>query len=426
MRVGHAVPLAVLAPALVFAISCGDPVQSNLLAPSKSADSWVPGGTLNAVIVRQPPAVETGNVYNTLAAALSHVPPGGVIRMADGRHFVSEAIVTIPVTIEPLAGAHPILDAQQAYSAIEIQAAGPIAVTISGLEFENASGHTLQVKGTPGRVVIDESEFSGSSSPGGCCNADVFFYQASGGPGVVVNDRFLGGDIGVGSHEFAGDLIIAGNSFSGQNYGAIHTGGGGPIEGRVVIAGNRISSCGVTCVGDFGPGTKDVRFNLITDDASAPTQSGLWLAGQATIEFNRIVGAPTPGDPAGPFSISLGAINAFGATVSASHNYIRNAATAFWLDHSTVQAHDELIDHVIGPFGGWGPPTENRIALRESNITNYSTADGVFYGVYSYVAADLRCNWWGSPSGPVNTDATLLTQYSPWATAPVSNTGRTC
>lgn len=416
---------AILRP-LIFglAISCNEAPQSHLLAPSSGELAKVSKHALKVVVVRQAPAKETGPFVNTLADAVDLVAPGGVIRLSDGRHVVSSVIVDIPVTIEPLGNFTPVLDAQQAYTSIEIQAPAPSVVTISGLRFENASGHNLQVKGAVGSVTIANSQFIPAATPEGCCVAGVFFYQGSGGPAVVRNNQFAGGDTGIGSFDFAGDLIIDGNTFTGQVAASIQT------DARVYVTGNTVSGCGQYCVFLLGSAAKDVLHNVITDDASRPTETALWISGSAvSVEDNDILGTALPaGDVSGPYSVSFAGLSLYQVdNAVARRNKIRNVATAIWLNGSTLVASDETIDGVVGAFGGWGEPAGNSMVLRTSDITNYAMSGGVLFGMYSYNFADARCNWWGDASGPKNTELTLpLTQYAPWATAPIAGTGRAC
>jgi hypothetical protein len=278
-------------------------------------------------------------------------------------------------------------------------------------------------------VTIEDSQFAPAATSEGCCISGVFFFQGSGGPGVVRNSRFFGGDMGIGSFDFAGDLIIEGNNFSGQAAAGIQT-GGGTTDGRAFVTGNTVTGCGKTCLFLLGSGAKEVRQNLITDDASLPTETALWVMGSpVVIEDNEILGSVLPaGDAAGPYSVSFAGLSLYHVeNASARRNRIRNVASAIWLDASSLEATDQIIDGVVGAFGGWGPPEGNRLVLRTSDITNYTMSGGVLFGMYSYNFADARCNWWGDASGPTNTEMTLpLTQYAPWATAPIAGTGRAC
>jgi nitrous oxidase accessory protein NosD len=424
MNVSGRVVSAVLPLIFGLATSCNEAPQSHLLAPSSAEFAKVSKHALKVVVVRQEPAKETGLFVNTLAEAVELVAPGGVIRLSGGRHVVSSVIVDIPVTIEPLGPSTPVLDAQQAYSSIEIQAPPPAVVTISGLRFENASGHNLQVKGAVGSVTIENSQFVPAATAEGCCVSGVFFYQGSGGPAIVRNNQFSGGDTGIGSFDFAGDLIIDGNTFTGQVAASIQT------DARVYVTGNTVSACGKYCVFLLGSAAKDVRQNAITDDASRATETALWISGSpVSVEDNDILGTVLPaGDASGPYSVSFAGLSLYHVdNAIARRNKIRNVATALWLDASTLEASDEIIDGVVGAFGGWGPPAGNSLVLRTSDITNYAMSGGALFGMYSYNFADARCNWWGDASGPKNTEMTLpLTQYAPWATAPIAGTGRAC
>jgi hypothetical protein len=423
--------LPVLLIAGLASVATGCDAPDRVVSPVSITEARIQAGNRNVVIVRQsqPPNAQAPGVVATLAAALEQVAPGGIIKMVDGRHFVSNVDVTVPVTIEPLGSAHPVLDAQGAYGSLKIRLSNAGTVTLSGLRFENANWHNVQVDGSAGSVLIQNSEFfpNTSADPTQGILSGVFFTGSS-ASGTVRGSRFLGGDSGIGSFDFTGDLIIDANQFTGQVVGAIHT-GGGSIDGRAFATSNTVNGCGTACIRLMGSGSKEVRMNVVRDDGDHPTETGIFLTGTTVvIEDNEITGTILgPGDGPEAYSVSFAGLNLYqvGSAV-ARRNQIRNVYSGIWLDASTLVASDMTIDHVVGAFGGWGPAQGNSLTLSTSDITNYVVPGGFLYGMYSFIFADARCNWWGSVDGPQNVGALTLAQVSPWATSSIAGTGRQC
>jgi hypothetical protein len=217
----------------------------------------------------------------------------------------------------------------------------------------------------------------------------------------------------------------------------------GPAGGTV--RGNRFHGCGSgLCMLVTNGADVDVLGNEFRVPAAHGTRGGIVGSFNAHVRIldNDVRGLG--GDPTHPDGQAIGFGSPGGVGIS-----VQDGATAVLFRNEVVNAHfginvtngghvtagaDNVVRQVFhGIMIGGGPqlnvPPARAVHLRRSNFTEYVNA---IAGIGTPEPSDLRCNWWGSPDGPVLRDFGFGNPadpglYQPWAMQPIAgNSGAVC
>jgi hypothetical protein len=269
-----------------------------------------------------------------------------------------------------------------------------------------------------GDVLVTRSEFSGAlTAPDPSNPSRVSGLMVAGaGIGTVTVDSstFIGNDIGVHVNSPSGTIVVRSSSFKGQSIESIHL--SGPKPGPITVQDNSFSDCGLDwCL--FTQLPLSVVGNTFTIDIARPTHSpmrldvGVYGTEPAIVTDNVVVGTGSGGATRADLSeypMQVG-IQVYGAA-DMHGNRITNAYTGVWLSSATVSGTDNTIEHTFEPFGGGVT-----IAMTRNDLLDY-----VGWRTMSPIGTNLKCNWWGSTSGPSGITSSD-SAYLPFATQPIAN-----
>lgn len=389
-----------------------------------------PGGHLDVWMEGQPAALfcpGTAGAYSSLQAAVDAAPDGGTVLVCEGTHSITDVFVTHPVTIAGIGSTKPVLDATAARCygiAVRGVTGGP--VLIRGLRVQNGPCYDVFVGGPNAGVTVTESEFIPGDGSG------VGTAGSTGSPVLIQNSAFIGGGVGVAVDQ-SGNITILNNTFTGQEGAAIHVTDkpSGP-SGPVTIQGNTIRDCGTDwCV--YAGRSLSAIGNTFTIDNLHPTNSPLFLdgasGGSSVVTDNEIVGTGSGGTnryDRNTYPITSHAILITGAA-EVRRNHIVNAYTGIGPTPAGVVGSDNVIEHTFAPFSGGGPQQQSTIDMTRNDLLDYVVT---LNDPAAFVAGgvNLKCNYWGSSSGPVASAITGFNDaYVPFATQPIANQpGVTC
>jgi hypothetical protein len=355
-----------------------------------------------------------GATVPTLEQAVGMVSTGGTIRLCDGTHAASGVTVSRAMTIESEGPGVATLDGGNAGTALNISGApAGNVVFLRKLRFVGGTFANVFV-GTNGREVqVTASEFNPPlTAPYGGTRGWLSGLQVGGtgiGTVAVANNRFLGGDVGYHINSPSGNSQISANEFDGQANSAVHI--AGPRPGGINLNSNVMRNCGPEwCV--FSQHSLAASQNTITIDISRPTVSPLRLdqmsPGTSSITGNVIVGTGNGGadrTARATYPITSHAIHVVGSA-NLFLNRITNAYSGIGATPGVITGERNFIEHTFAPFSGGGSPGSNSIATHRNTILDYIVPlehPGAFGSV------NLRCNYWGSPTGP-----TGISGYESW------------
>ncbi len=413
--------------------------------------------------------------FATMEGALAAVGPGGTITVCDGTHPVDSVSVGKPVTIEGEGGgANPVVQTTTARAGFFVEDVDSGTVTFRNLAFDNATAHppnnySIYLRTTYDQVVIENAVFT---VQGG--NTGSVVATGSSVPGAhvsVQNSSFSGGVIGINmsnaavdittstfqNHSTFGlwyqnstgqldgstlgpncggancvrvqgasaDVTVLGNDFTETRTGLAAThrvvfvlgGGTGRIED------NDFFGCGGgQCVFGFGGAGLEVVNNRLAIDGTHET--GMAIDGQGAgttllVTDNTITGVGVGSSGYGTLHCAIEVED--GAVLTAHRNTLTNVHIGICGFNGGVvaDAQDNLVDNAefgVGVYGG------SQVTANFNDFTNMVNA-GIDLPDSDPALSDLTCNWWGSATGPLNPGTLPTTLFTPWALAPVANTG---
>jgi hypothetical protein len=141
--------------------------------------------------------------------------------------------------------------------------------------------------------------------------------------------------------------------------------------------------------------------------------------GAAIVTGNVITGGGSNGtfNAQSTFPVQNAAISVTNGTASINGNQIANVWQGFVVGNlSAAVASNNVMTHVQTAFGGFG--TVGNGAFARNDVTDYSTE---IFNTPAFTALNLRCNWWGSASGPVNSAGLSPATFTPFASTPIAN-----
>ena len=273
--------------------------------------------------------------FETFAEAFDAVIPGGTIEVCDGTHVVEGVVIDAPVTIQPQAGAAPVIQNNADSASFVINGVSVGIVQFLNLGFHNQSPtidtrtFSIRAQGTYDQVIVDSSTFTVSS--GGFASARAGASTVPGARLSVQNSAFTGGNRALGSG--GGTLDVIDNMFNDQTDRALQfSSGSGLVQGNVMtncggLACIRPFQSDITVIGNTitGVGQSTALFSsssnvVFTDNIVSGdfTFSAVQLQGQSTgrVEGNTISGC-------GP----RGCLRVFGGNVDFINNQLADATT---------------------------------------------------------------------------------------------------
>lgn len=375
--------------------------------------------------------------FGDMQAAIDAAPSNGTVLICDGEHRFDNATVSKPLTIRSQNRAGSTVgnlsegsEGQSGVPAFVVDGVTSGLVRFVDLHF-SIQGRGIHALNAYDQIVVDSSRFTGRGSTFviGIMNRES---SVSGARVEITNSIFS--NLGLGVFPVgAVETNVRRSTFDTHSGGSIVYSFQGAFEGRPAsysfgtVEDNVFRNCAqVGCVRHLtagqvviarnrfegGPRPINVflgviRLTATTTDPRLP----------AIIEDNVIVGtagsSPTSTD--WPFPIGI----AIGETQPVQHiirrNQITNAQSAISLSGSAL-----VTDNVIQ--GG-------NIAISHASGSVVARNNDVVGTAGSFTSSpnalsDLRCNYWGSPSGPTNPVGGA--QFTPWATQPVAGTGADC
>jgi hypothetical protein len=370
----------------------------------------------------------TAPTFTGLDRALNAVAPGGTVQLCAGGHHAQWAQVRKPVTIESEGTARAELHNGGTGANLAIGNTGAGTVTVRRVAFTSARWENVRVDGTYDAIVFDDVDFRPPTDPSPIFDANHNVYRgyssglglgdASGGLVTVRNSRFIGGNIGVNSWNFDGDVLIENNTFSGNDNAAVHLGGG--IRG--VVRNNQVNGCGPSwCMGLFEAARVDIIGNNLDVDFASPTRHAIlaWRT-RSRIEANTITGV---GGTSIPWQEATWPIReAISGTetdfLQVSDNRITNAYHGIMTWEAEATATGNIITGTTLAVGS-NTASGRRFMLNWNDITDYAQP---FHGSSFWsVPGSATCNWWGSAAGPSNVPSEAPPNvYSPWAMSPIA------
>ena len=377
----------------------------------------------------------------TLAEAVAAVATGGTIVVGEGTHATGSVFVNKAVTIraDEAAETRPILDGGGTAGeilAIENTVEGEVVIT--GLEFKGALLNDVLVLYST-NVRIDDSEFSdcGAANCVVVTNSTNVAVTNSQFTITLVGDTVQEVDDAVRLNHSTGN--VSGNLFRGCGFRSCVRSEGNGSAARIVQNDFALGPSGndgvvaleafdvyITVYVSWGS-SAEVRDNEMTGClkmcilvSEAATIDGNLLQApepsnrndQATyVSQNGIVLCCGPGFPA-PGSATL------------TRNRLSNFAQAIHVHGFAATGRDNVIEgsfHAFGLCCGDGPWS---LALNFSDITGYQVP---FSRGGAEELLEATCNYWGRVDGPTGTNVSQFPSaaYTPWATAPIANTGAT-
>lgn len=359
----------------------------------------------------------------TLPQAIQYVAPGGTVKICDGTYTVFDvALNTKSLTIEGEGPGIPTLDGAGNSNVFRVGSpTSNTAIVLRKLRLQNAARQDITVGQTYGSVLIDQVEFHPMHTlppATGPLPDGVGVFQATGSGVTIQNSTFDGGDIGVEANN-SPNVVVSQNSFTNQLTVAFTA--GATSGSGVTFDKNTLSNCGAnTCIQVNGPvGTFKILNNTINVDFSHRTENPINVHyANFVISGNVITGTGGRRSPADgstwPMNIAIAVSDQATATVNG--NRISGANTGMGMGTGTSGSGTDNVISFVNQ--GLGLSNAGAMVISRSDITNYATAFTAWPGTPVLV----RCNWWGSSSGPGNvqqgTDPGL---YTPWAAAPITN-----
>jgi hypothetical protein len=370
--------------------------------------------------------------FGSVQAAYNGVAAGGTVNICDGVHSVSALTISKGVTLQPIGPGMPILDGNGADFVLN-RSGGNFASVFRGLKFRNAMTHLILVGNNSGTLLVENSVFEPRQQF--AYNPDRLAQQRAFWSGIGVmqavgtvtirNNTFTGGDIGVhintGPATGLADVTVNNNQFTGQSNSSLFTGQTN-ANFRLHAEGNTFDQCGrLACTEAFGQGGGRVEYvnNRLNVDASRHTHIGMNVmvtGGSLLIKGNEILGTAGSGDRAQQLGYAIdGVAIQVRGTAEVSGNKVTDAFGFVFSAGGTITGSDNVAAR-LGYVVSSGVAEINNVTLQRNDIIDYNQ----FVQNTPFASINLRCNWWGSATGPTNTGAQPATVWTPFATQPVA------
>lgn len=363
--------------ATVVAAGCSGDVMSPDMSPSpRAASARGPAGGFPLVLVREGASASTAAgapVVDNFVDALDRVAAGGTIRVHDGTYDVANVPIDKAVTIEPAAGAAPLIRTGLT-NGFRITNVAQGTVTIRGLSFEIHGLRAILAFNQYDQVIVEDSRFISTAGPQTPFGLPIGFVSVGVAANLSPTSKFIARrNTFVGGHWA---LIASGAraEFIGNTATDLATGG---IQfetfsiGR--MEGNTLDRCGRSrCIGVATGSAVVVSGNVIRNAHPRRVRSGISLfgGGEATITDNDVVGTGGAGSTLFDHAFDFG-IEASGnpmiapAVVTIARNTVGGAYQGIWLA-SVMRA--TVDDNRVNPCGGWSCITVFGNALVGANI----------------------------------------------------------
>jgi hypothetical protein len=452
---------ALTADPAVFSVRCNwwgsDTGPSNVLGgvPASSYTPWAAEAIANTAVSCAPDAPVTqvlmcptsnGSTlprFTTMTAAIGAVASGGTVYVCDGTHASPSVFVNKPMTITSQGPGVATLDGLVNGGALTIGAA-PGTVTLHHLRFTGIGGtNNVTIGANVTSVSIHHNEFNPATTNAypSTITGDRAGVRIAGigiGTVTITDNQFLGGDVGVSVGQI--NLTLAGtnvqitnNTFTGQVNSSIL--GSRNTPAAFNVEGNTFADCGITaCIRSLMPvrivgNTMNARIERPVNDVI-----NLMVQGTSALSSEITDNVLTGTGSNGPRTItaSYPAASAFridGAVATISRNQVTNV---FWgmnvFPNSDVTGTDNRITTTSAPLMANFGLSASRLIMSRSDLTDYLSAVGGFQPLSTDPAIfNVRCNWWGSDTGPANVSGIVpVSGYSPWALVPIAGTSVSC
>lgn len=381
--------------------------------------------------------------FTTVAAAVASVPSGGTVYLCDGTHPASSVSISKPLTITSQGPGVATLDAPANGQSLSIANVSG-TVELHHLRFTGvAAASNVLVSNNVTAVSIHHNEFNpGLTNPypataGTGFKAGVSIFGVGVGAVTISDNQFIGGDMGaqVNQVNLVGTNVqITGNTFTGQVNEPIFAARSNPSA--LNIEGNTFSDCGIgNCIRSLVPAR--IVGNTMSARIDRPISGEfVYLLIQGTsatpseITDNVVTGAINGGSRSSPFSYAaIGAFRVEGGVATISRNQVAGVFDGLYvLSTSAVTGSDNRIATTSAPFhtgfGGVGA----KLIMNRSDLTDYVTpvSGGQSLSTDPTVFS-VRCNWWGSNTGPANVlGGVPASSYTPFAGGPIANSAVAC
>ena len=375
--------------------------------------------------------------YRTVQEAVTAADAGATIWVCDGIHDAA-ATVSKPLTIRSEhSGAATLRETNAPKPALLIDGVpnGTVRIADIGISVRQSA---VIATGTWDKIEVDSVTFSGQTPTIGT-SITTFTSTVAGARLEVLRSTFKGHVIGV--FGTAAEVNVRNSTFEGVDRGVIYsfpasapaTGGTGRAEN------NHFTKCGLFgCIRILGRGGVTVAGNTLDLSTGTDIRQAIAISPGANtpqlpiiLEDNEIIGGPRP-SAATDFNawplrrgiqIQTNVLNQ-PSTVTVRRNRISN--TGIGLDilggnASNVQASDNVITNNFQAVSRNG---NSAITFQRNNVLETIRYFGDFN---STASRDYKCNWWGSPTGPVNPNgAPPASIYTPWALQPIAGTTNPC
>jgi hypothetical protein len=378
--------------------------------------------------------------YGTVAEAAGTVGSTGMVRFCSGTYIAEGVPLNRPLTMQPEPGAAATIHGSERLgrSLVVQHAAGWLI--IRDLRFTRLEGWALNATpsstappsgGWPrhANVLVENAGFELSPGAGG-----ILLGNNQPSARTIVRHSILNG----GSSGFDANEVIE-NRLTGVN--------GIAVSAHSTV-GNYIEGCGLYCVRAWPSGldypvTMGVVGNTIRNSNRA-SFAAIHLINRTEgvlVENNVIEGIGPIWDPSdrSEYPFQRGGVLAQNTTcmikpVVVRGNVVRNAAwgylawnTATGCTTPDMEGSDNRAEDV---YTAVATIARGRFNLHRSDFIRYVDAIDMVDApttVSPYQAGDLGCNWWGSAEGPVNVHPRVTPDvYTPFATEPIANSGRSC
>lgn len=348
----------------------------------------------------------------TFPQAYNFVAAGGTISFCAGTHTVSNASIAKPLTVTSESGAMATLDggaASMVFFVSNGDAAG--AVNLTRLRFTGGTSSNVAVGSNAGTVNVSANEFNPPRTGLDCNDFSIL---------NIENNRFVGGNVGVNIDSRSGAPSLRGNTFENQNDASI--GLHGSLPGPILVERNTFRGCGPTwCL--FTELAVTAVANTVEIEIGRPTHSPLFISnshgGTSVVTDNVIIGLGVGGTDRtsqSSYPIRSYAVHVVGAG-RVERNRVTNAYSGFGATPASLTASDNVIEHTYAPFGGGGDPSTSTITATRNDLSDYMVTLNSL-GVFSTVS--LKCNYWGSASGPTGITGDPA-WYVPFSAQPIAS-----
>jgi putative cofactor-binding repeat protein len=373
--------------------------------------------------------------YAWLWEAAGTVGSTGTVRLCSGTFRAEGVRINRPLTMEPEPGAVATIHGSGTWAGSLLVNHEAGWLTIRGLRFTRSNGWVIAGR-TPtqstgprhAHMLVEDATFDLSPDAAG-----ISHFARPDARTIVRRSILNGGFSGFSAGEVVESRVTGVSGTAVSAYSAV---------------GNYIEGCGEYCLEVFpiAPGYPVVTVAVVGNTIRNSSRTSyaairVWGIEGVIVENNVIEGTGPILDPSDraeyPFQrggILVRYTTCMTKPVVVRGNVVRNAARGYvaWnfatgctipdMEGSDNRAEDV---HTAVATTAWG-----RFNLHRSDFIRYVDAIDMVdppATVSPYQAGDLGCNWWGSAEGPVNVHPRVTPDvYTPFATEPIANSGRSC